>query len=325
MREVVFTRNNKQYWDTVESYLSGQKKLNPDELAVAYVRVNDDLSYARTHYPDSTLVAYLNKMAQKLHQKLYTNRKERKSRIKRFWWYEVPAAMRAAHKELLYAFIVFCVAIAIGVYSSAVDDTFVRLILGDAYVNMTLENISNDDPMAVYKSSHQGNMFLGIATNNVRVSFLAFALGILSSVMTGYVLFSNGVMVGAFQYFFIQKGLGWISFSTIFLHGALELSAIVIAGAAGMVLGNSWMFPGTYTRGYSLVKGARRSLKIIIGLVPVFVFAALIESFVTRWYLEMPDMLRLTIILASFTWVIYYYIYYPIKLEQRGITESIYT
>lgn len=325
MREVVFTKKSRPHWDKIEQYLSGKEQMDSDQLAAAYVRINDDLSYANTHYPDSTIVTYLNKIAQQLHRALYKNKKEKKSRLKQFWWYEVPAAARAAHKEMLYALIIFCVAIGIGMYSSAVDDTFVRLILGDAYVNMTLDNISNGDPMAVYKSHGEGSMFLGIGSNNVRVAFMAFALGILGSVITAYILFSNGVMVGAFQYFFIKQGLGWISFSTIFLHGALELSAIVIAGAAGLVLGNAWLFPDTYTRGHSLAQGARRSLKIIVGLVPVFVFAAFIESYVTRWYQEMPNILRIAIIAISFIWVLYYFVIYPIKLEKRGITESTYS
>lgn len=324
MREVVFSKKNQPKWEKIEKYLNGELTASADQLADFYVHINDDLSYARTFYPKSHLIQYLNKLALSLHTRIYKNKKEKKSRFKEFWWYEVPAAMRAGHRELLYSFLVFVIAIAIGAFSCMVDEDFVRLILGDGYVNMTLDNINSGDPMGVYRSHDSNSMFAGIATNNVRVSFLAFALGILSSLMTGYILFQNGIMVGAFQTFFIQKGLGWISFSTIFLHGALELSAIVIAGAAGMILGNAWMFPGTYSRIESLGKGARRSLKVIIGLVPVFIVAAVIESYITRLYQDMPDALRSFIILISFAWIVYYFIIYPIKLEKRGITESTY-
>lgn len=325
MREVVFSKKNENKWRDIESYLAGNKKITADELADYYLHINDDLSYAKTYYPKSHIIQYLNQVAQRLHEKIYSNKKEKKSRFITFWKYEVPAAMRGGHKELWYAFVVFSLAIAIGAFSSYMDEDFARLILGDAYVNMTLENISNQDPMAVYKSHSQGNMFLGIASNNVRVSFLAFAFGIFSSIATGYILFTNGIMVGAFQYFFIQKGLGWISFSTIFLHGALELSAIVIAGAAGMILGNAWMFPGTYSRLESLAIGSRRAIKVIVGLVPVFIVAAIIESFVTRLYQDMPDIVRSLIILLSFAWIIYYFVIYPLKLEKRGITEATFT
>ncbi len=75
-----------------------------------------------------------------------------------------------------------------------------------------------------------------------------------------------------------------------------------------MIIGNSWMFPGTYSRSVSLTRGTKRALKIIIGLVPVFIVAAIIESFVTRLYQGMPSLLRSAIILISFAWVIYYFI-----------------
>ena len=105
--------------------------------------------------------------------------------------------------------------IGIGALSAAHDDTFVRLILGDAYVNMTLNNIEQGDPMAVYKSMHQSDMFFAITFNNVRVSFMAFVMGLLISVGSGLIMFYNGIMLGAFQYFFYQKGLLLTSFLTI--------------------------------------------------------------------------------------------------------------
>jgi len=319
MREVVFSRNNEAKWKEIEKYLSGSHRITADELADYYVQINDDLSYAKTFYPQSKLVSYLNKLALSLHRKIYKNKKEKKSRFKHFWKHEVPIATREGHRELLYSFLVFVIAIAIGAFSSMHDDSFVRLIMGDQYVNMTLNNIDEGDPMGVYRGGSQSGMFLGLAINNIRVSFLAFACGIMGSVFTGYILLQNGVMVGAFLYFFIQKGLAWVAFSTIFLHGALELSAIVIAGAAGMILGNSWMFPGTFSRTESLTRGTKRALKIIIGLVPVFLVAAFIEGFITRLYQDMPSILRSAIILFSFAWVIYYFVILPIKAERENV------
>ena len=203
----------------------------------------------------------------------------------------------------------------IGALSSANDDTFVHLILGDYYVSMTEKNIDNGDPMAVYKDANQTSMFLGITINNVRVSFLAFALGIFCSLGTAYVLFSNGVMVGAFQYFFYQKGLFLTSFLTIWIHGALEISAIVIAGCAGFVMGNSILFPGTYSRMDSLRMGAKQGLKIIIGLVPIFITAGFLEGYVTR-HTEMPTFLKCIIIFGSFAFIIGYFVVYPIYLNR---------
>ena len=81
-------------------------------------------------------------------------------------------------------------------------------------------------------------------------------------------------MLGSFQYFFFSKGLGFQSVLVIWIHGTLEISAIVLAGAAGLILGNSFLFPKTYTRMASIQKGAKDGLKIVIGLIPIFIVAA---------------------------------------------------
>ncbi len=318
MREVYFIRKNEKAWKSLERALQGTTTLNPDELADCYVQVTDDLSYARTFYPESNVVQYLNGLALKVHQQIYKNKREKKNRFIHFWQNEVPEAILQSHKEIGYALLIFLVSIAIGIFSSYMDPDYVRLILGDYYVNMTLENIKEGDPMAVYKSSSKGSMLFGIASNNIRVSFLAYVVGFLGSIPSALILLYNGVMVGAFQYFFISKGMFWISFSTIFIHGALELSIIVIMGGAGLVIGNSLLFPGTYGRRVSLLRGAKRSLKIVMGSVPVVILAAIIESYITRHYQEMGSFLRATVIILSFAYIIWYYYLYPKQLAKNG-------
>lgn len=323
MKEVVFINKNKDRWSAFEKFLNGSKGIHPDELAEHYIQLTDDLAYVQTFYPKSNLVNYLNTLASRAHQTIYGNKKEQKSRFVDFFRYEVPLAIRQSHRQLFYSLIIFVVAITLGFMSSLLDDSFANLILGDRYVNMTLDNIENEDPMAVYKGHSQGAMFLMIGSNNIRVAIYAYLLGIFASLVTGYILFTNGVMVGAFQHFFIKKGLFWISFSTIFIHGALELSAIVIAGGAGLVVGNSWMFPGTYSRRVALMAGVKRSIKIMIALIPVFVVAALLESYVTRHYMELGNVGRIIIIVLSFAFIIWYFILYPIKIEKNGINKEV--
>ena len=72
------------------------------------------------------------------------------------------------------------------------------------------------------------------------------------------------------------------SLLSIWLHGALEISSIVVAGVAGLAMGDGWLFSGTYPRGYAFRQGAKRGLKIVVGLVPMFIIAGFIESFLTR-------------------------------------------
>jgi len=323
LKEIVFIKKNEKYWKEFESILNSKEAVDADHLASLYVHITDDLSYARTFFPESPLVSYLNGISLKAHQQIYKNKKEKRNRFLDFWKYEVPIAMGKSQRALYYSFLIFIVSIVIGLFSQSVNIDFVRAIIGDGYVNMTEENINKGDPLGVYRSSSQSSMFIGISTNNVRVSFLVYVFGILGTIPAAYILFQNGIMVGAFLGFFIEQGMTRLALGTIFIHGALELSAIVIAGAAGIVLGNSLLFPGTYSRIDSLLEGAKRSLKIIIGLVPVFIVAAILESYVTRHYMVLGDFGRALIVFLSFAFIVWYFIYYPIKLRRHGWPERI--
>lgn len=316
MTEVAFLKRNADKWRSLEALLTRPRDADPDRLADLFLEITDDLAYARTFYPDSKTTAYLNDLAGRLHQLIYRNRREERGRLARFWGEELPRLFRRAHRYMLYALLIFLSAAAIGALSSANDDTFVRLILGDDYVNMTIANIENDDPMAVYKKMREFDMFFAITFNNVRVALLCFAMGLLASFGTAWILFTNGVMIGAFQYFFHQHGLLAESALTIYIHGTLELSAIVIAGGAGLLMGNSILFPGTYSRMASFRRGAKDGLKIVIGLVPVFIMAGFLEGFVTR-YTAMPLPLSLLIIGLSAAFIVGYVIVYPIRLERN--------
>ena len=245
---------------------------------------------------------------------LYKNKKADLRTIINFWKFEVPLIYGKHQKELLFSFLVFGVAITIGALSSYLENDFVRSILGDGYVNMTIENINTGDPLGVYKDEHAMNMFLGITINNIRVSFLAFVFGLTTSIGSGALLFSNGIMVGAFLQFFYKYTLLKEALLVVFIHGTLELSAIVLAGAAGFVMGNSLLFPGTYSRYESFLKGAKEGSKMVFGLVPVFILAGFLESFVTR-YTEMPIFLSLSIIGGSAAFILYYFVVLPQKLN----------
>jgi uncharacterized membrane protein SpoIIM required for sporulation len=141
-------------------------------------------------------------------------------------------------------------------------------------------------------------------------------MGAFVSLGTVWLLLNNGLMLGSFEYFFFSKGLGFKSITVIFIHGTLEIWAIVIAGAAGLILGNSILFPGTYSRGVSILKGGRDGLKIVVGLVPVFIAAAFLEGFVTR-YSNMPLPISLSILTASILFILWYFILYPIQIHKR--------
>lgn len=322
MREAAFAKQNKDKWLRFESILKNNTQVDPDELSALYLEVTDHLSYAQTFYPQSNTLQYLNSLAVLAHQKIYKTKRENRRRFITFYTQEFPLFFSQYHKQLLIAFITFVFFSIVGAYSASQDGDFVRLILGDGYVNMTLSNIEKGDPMAVYKDMNQLDMFLGITVNNIRVALFAFAYGLFLSVGTIYILMRNAIMLGSFQYFFYDQGLLWESARTIWIHGTIEISVIIIAGCAGIVLGNSILFPGTYTRLQSFTRGAKDGLKILISTIPFFIIAGFLEGFVTR-LTGMPDLLAILIIGGSLFLIIYYYVIYPIKLKRKNETVPI--
>ena len=317
MKEVTFIRQNISKWRGAELVVETIGDTDATELADTYIDVTSDLAFAQTHYPESKITRYLNNLASALHNEIFRSHRYRWSRLLTYWTQDVPLTMWEARRELLLSFIVFTASVFIGFLSQLLDPEFCRIILGDRYVDMTLQNIASGEPMAVYSGNSEGTMFGSITMNNVMVSFVTFALGIFTSLGTGFKLFQNGVMLGSFLTFFAQHELLWESALAVWLHGTLEISAIIVAGAAGMAMGNGWLFPGTYPRITSFRRGARRGLRIVVGTVPVFIVAGFIESFFTR-HTEWPDLLRLSIILCSLAFVIYYYIVLPKKRNHES-------
>ena len=319
MREGQFIQQNIEKWKIYQY----EPTTDPDEMADRFTELVNDLGYAKTFYPHSKVTLYLNKLASGIYLGIYKNKKEESSRIVRFWKTELPLLIRKYHRELLYSFLIFLFFALVAAFSAANDQQFVRGVLGNNYVEMTEQNIAKGDPFGVYKNQDSLSMFLGIAVHNVQVSFLIFVAGILAGLGSIWLLFSNGVMLGAFQYYFFSKGLGWKSVLVIWIHGTLEISSIIIAGAAGIVLGKSLIFTGTYKRLPSLKRGARDGIKMMIGLVPIFVIAAFLEGFVTR-YAKMPIWLSLFILITSTVFIVWYFIIYPIRLNNRDkMTQSV--
>jgi uncharacterized membrane protein SpoIIM required for sporulation len=312
MKEAAFVAKNSGKWKLMEEGVD----LTSDQLASNFIELTDDLSYARTFYPGSKTESYLNELTSLKYIRLYKNQKLYKRKLLGFWTIEIPLLIAVHKQKILYSLLFFTIGALIGIFSAANDETYVRLILGDEYVNKTLENIGKGDPMAIYKSYDASSSFLFITSNNIKVSFIAFVAGIMISAGSILLLMSNGIMLGAFQYFFYQKGLLLTSVLSIWVHGTFEITSIVIAGGAGIVLGNSILFPGSFPRGHALRKGASDGIKIVISLVPFFIVAGFLEGFVTR-HTFMPVWISSSIILISLALVIFYFIWLPYRLSNK--------
>lgn len=321
MTETKFVHKNAKRWTRFEDIIKTKGGREPDALAEVFLQLTDDLAYARTHYPKAEVTVYLNSLTSNFHNAIYKNKREKGSRFASFWREEAPMLFYNNRRYLLYSLLIFVLSGAMGALSAEHDPTYLRLILGDGYVDMTLENIEKGDPMGVYKSEDMASMFFGITFNNIKVSLMAFAAGILFSFGTGFLLFYNGIIIGAFQYFFYQKGLLMTSFLTIWIHGTLEISAIILAGGAGLVMGHSLIFPGTYARVTSLVRGAREGVKMVLALTPIFIVAGFLESYVTR-LTEMPVWGKWSIILSSAGFILWYFVYYPYQVHRKHATAK---
>lgn len=315
MKESNFIKQNISKWSTYEGEIQKKKK-DPKLVSKLFVQITDDLSYAQTFYNNRSVRVYLNGIAQLLFNDINKAKRIKFSSFANFWKTDLPVIMYKIRFELLFSFVFFSICIGIGVITSVHDSEFARTVLGNKYVNMTLENIEKNDPMAVYKQRFEAYSFMYITLNNIKVAFITFVFGIVFGFGTLVSLLRNGIMLGTFQYFFIERNLFKESFLTIWQHGTLEISSIVIAGAAGFTIGRGLLIPGTFTRFQSLKITARRGLKVMIGLMPIFIFAAFIEAFVTR-YTEMPDIIRLFTILFSLGFIVFYFVLYPVQVAKR--------
>ncbi len=326
VRETEFIEKNKEKWQRYERALERADQ-DPELLNQLYVHTTDDLSFSRTFYPNRSVRVYLNSLAQRTFLQIYRGRRGESSRFFSFWTDELPRVVFAQRRPLTISLLVFSLAMLVGVISYRIDPGFAETIMGEQYMNMTRANIENGDPMAVYKQVAPLNMSLRITFNNIFVALLTFVSGAFFAVGSIVQLIRNGVMLGVFQYFFYDQGIFRESFLTIWIHGALEISSIVIAGGAGLAMGKGLLFPGTLSRFTAFKASARDGLKIMLGTVPLFIIAGFLEGYLTR-HTELPDAVRALFILLCFAFILWYYVLYPRwvarlpQLEQEDLARG---
>lgn len=319
----MFIKKNAEKWKAYQH----QQTENPDETAERFITLIDDLSYAKTFYPKSKVTRWINGITASIYQSIYKNKKEKYNRIFQFWKYELPLLFKKYHRIFLFTTVVFVLFVLIGLFSSANNPEFVRAVMGNDYVNMTEDNIAKGDPFGVYKDENPFSMFVRIGFNNIRVAFFTFIGGFLLGIPTFKLLWTNGVMLGSFQYLFFANGLGYKSILVIWIHGTIEISSIVIAGTAGFILANGILFPGTYARMESFRRGIKDAAKVLISLIPFFIIAAFLESYITQLMSQtydknsnagMPVWLSILILAGSALLIGWYFIVWPIRLNKKG-------
>jgi uncharacterized membrane protein SpoIIM required for sporulation len=258
-------------------------RLSADDVTEAlslYQRTSTHLAVARTNYPaEQALLARLTMVVARAHGTLNTRRETRDPAraLRRFFTHTFPGAVwRFRRFVLISALLTFVPWAAMQVWVANSPDAF-RAV--DQQLNEAA--LTEDDFEDYYTSEPAQDFASKVFFNNVRVAALAFALGLLLCVFTAALLVHNGINGGIWGGLFTYEGEWQRFWGLILPHGLIELSAIVVAGGAGLAMGWTIISPGDRTRVGALAEEARHAGGVLIGLVLAFGVAALIEGFVT--------------------------------------------
>lgn len=285
-----------------------------DELVGLYQRVSGHLSYARTELGDPTLVTRLTNLVATANGVVYGSRTRRRGAFTRFFTATFPSAVWRNRWFVLWSGLLTLVpAFVIGVWiahSNAALEATAPAAVREAYVN--------NDFASYYSSDSAASFATQVFTNNVRVAMLAFAAGILFCAFTAWILVQNGANVGLAGGMFAAAGQQTKFWGLILPHGLLEISAVIIAGGAGLRLGWTLIDPSDRTRGAALAEEGRRAAMVVLGLVPVFGIAGAIEGFITGRGL--PTVLRVGVGVAVCSAFWAYVVVLGRDATARGVT-----
>jgi uncharacterized membrane protein SpoIIM required for sporulation len=288
-----------------------------DELVRLYQRVSTHLSYARTYYRDPALTATLTRLVSRASAVIYGSRARTLRGFARFFTTTFPAAVWHARRFVAVAAALLLVpSLALGLWLSR-SDAAVRASAPEAVREAYIE----EDFEAYYSSRPASEFASAVFTNNVRVAIMAFAAGIAVCLPTAFVLALNGASLGVVAGLFASVGQSAKFWGLVLPHGLLELTAVAVAGAAGLRLGWTLIDPGDRPRGTALVEEGRRAVAIVAGLVAVFAVAAAIEGFVTGTTL--PTAVRVGIGLAAELAFLAYVAVQGRAAAARGLTGAL--
>lgn len=251
------------------------------ELHEGYRRAAADLAYAQTHFPRSASLTELNALVAAAHGFLYAAPPRRLARIGHFYAAEVPRLVRRHLGAVSLAAALLLGGAAAGALASAVDPALGRTLLPAQYRDVVGERVEQQGAAAGMPAAVGPLLSTAIMVNNIRVSFLAFAGGIVAGTLTVYVLLTNGLLFGALSGLFARAGLTLPFLALVVPHGSLELPAIGLAAAAGLVIAGAIVDPADQPRRQTVREAANTGVRLLLGTVPLFALAALIEGFVT--------------------------------------------
>ncbi|MCJ7842005.1 stage II sporulation protein M [Lederbergia sp. NSJ-179] len=279
-----FTQQHRDNWKELEhlTAIIGKSKKNITAKSMKqfyslYQKASQNLSYSQTNFPNEELTGYLNELVSRAHNVLYKDQTTSMGQFLHFFTTTFVGLILEQWKAIVVAMALFTLGLLGSFFSVIADPLHIYTILPDDMAHSVDPNQLGSGDGGVDSPT----MSASIMTNNIQVAFLAFAGGITLGILTVYVMVYNGIIVGALAGLFWTHGKSYDFWAYIVPHGMIELTAIFIAGGAGMLMGYKIFVPGAYSRGFQLKKQAIRSIQLIIGTIPLFIIAGVIEGYIT--------------------------------------------
>lgn len=279
-----FIKAHRKEWKRLEHLITTlskeKRKVSSEtihEFHRTYLKVTQALSYSQTYFPKEEVTLYLNDLVAKAHNLLYRDKVSSRKQLKQFFS-RTFIKLLLEQKNFVY---IACSLFLIGAFAA-----FISVLLDPLHVYTLLPNQMTQgiDPEALGTSdgfTGASLMSAVIMTNNIQVAFISFAGGITFGVLTVFILIYNGILLGALAAVYWHADKTYEFWAYIVPHGIIELTAIFIAGGAGLLMGYRLFVPGPYSRGHQLKIQARRSVLLLIGTIPLFIIAGIIEGYVT--------------------------------------------
>jgi uncharacterized membrane protein SpoIIM required for sporulation len=265
-------------------------------LTRLYRSVTGGLALAREIVLDQALIAYLEALTARAYLALHGSTRPRRHSLFGILVREIPRAVRRVRTELGMAALLLVLGVAVGWVLTLVEPAWFYAFVDDTlaagrspaertdHLEATLYAYSDDGDAL---TEFAGRLFM----HNAEIGFLAFALGFVAGVPTAFLLFANGLTLGAFAALFVERGLGLAFAGWLLPHGIPELAAVVLCGAAGLSLGRAVLFPGLRGTGPSLQDAGRNAAVVVGGATVLLLVAAVFEGVVRQLVLD--DQLRL--------------------------------
>ncbi|MBX7195274.1 MAG: stage II sporulation protein M [Sandaracinaceae bacterium] len=279
-------------------------------FAKLYRMVSADLVRARTELVDASIQDYLNDLVARAYRHVYAGTARSGWGVLRFFALEFPALVRAERRVVALSAALFLLGGIVGAAGMAVDPGAAAVLVPEQHQSITPdERIAEEEGTAGHASDEAAAFSSFLFTHNIQVSFLVFAMGITFGIGTTALMFYNGVPLGALAWQYHASGHGLFFWAWILPHGIPEISEIVIAGAAGLILARGLLWPGRRSRRDALVHEARTAVRLVVGGMPVLVLAGLIEGTISQMHAPLmpyPAKLVFAAVIGAglFTWLL---------------------